>query len=59
MIGIVICPAIAVSCRHAEQVPHSHRLAARRRGVGQLRQMGQYRIVQTKRTVALEHANRQ
>ena len=59
MIGIVFWPAVAVPSRHAEQVPHSNRLAARRRRAGQSGQVRQYGIVQAERTLALEQADRQ
>jgi hypothetical protein len=49
----------AVPCRHAKQVPHSDRLAARRRRAGQSGQMRQYGIIQAERTLALQHADRQ
>jgi hypothetical protein len=57
MIGIVVCPAVAVAGRHAKQVPHGDRLAARCRRVRQFGQMRQYGIVQAERTLALKHAD--
>lgn len=59
MLGIVVCPAIAVACRHAEQVPHGDRLAARCRRAGQSGQVRQYGIVQAERALAFKHADRQ
>jgi len=53
VIGVVVCPLAAVACGHAEQVAHGDPLAARGRGVGQLGQVGQHRVIQVARAVAL------
>jgi hypothetical protein len=59
MIGIGICPAIGVARGHPEQVAHGDLLAARGRGVGQLGQVCQHRVIQAERTLALEQADGQ
>ncbi len=59
VIGVVVGPAVGVPCGHAEQVGDGDLLAARRRGVGQVGQVHQHRVIQGKRAVALEQADGQ